>query len=133
MDDQSGAHAHNNPTPHRAENPQQAERLLAQLAEGQDGEGGDPRACYALAVLLASRLQSPPPQQQQQQQKRGGRERGLPQGGKGKEEEDGERVYRLLCRAVQGGVLPAVHNLANLLAQGQGCVRPRFSGSVFCS
>lgn len=74
--------------------------------KGEEDEEGEPRACYSLAMLLLARLQ-------QQQPKGGGRG----QQGRG---DAGERVYALLQRAVQGGVLPAVHNLANLLAQGQG-------------
>lgn len=79
---------------------------MTELAEGDDQTSGDaPRACYALAVLLASKRDE------------GGRERGR-KGGRRQEEE--EREYRLLSRAVRGGVLPAVHNLANVLAQGHG-------------
>lgn len=104
--------SHPQPVRPSTENPQQAERLLTQLVEGKgkgegDEEEGDPRACYSLAMLLSARLQ------QQQPPKGGGRG----QQGRG---DAGERVYALLRRAVQGGVLPAVHNLANLLAQGQG-------------
>ena len=88
--------------------------LLTRLVEeGDKGGEGDPRACYSLAVLLSARLQ--------QKGGAGGAGGGRGQGkGDVVDGREAERVYTLLRRAVKGGVLPAVHNLANLLAQGQG-------------
>lgn len=81
----------------------------------EDEESADaPRACYALAVLLAGK-------DREQGGSRGGatgRRKGQLQ--QAELERAQEREYTLLVRAVEGGVLPAVHNLANVLAQGHG-------------
>ena len=41
-----------------------------------------------------------------------------------------ERVYRLLKGAIKGGVLPAINNLGNLLAEGSSKI-PRDDETAF--
>ena len=106
------------------ENRSQAQVLLNELAEK-----GHAQASYSLAVLLTAaqqrqqHLQQPQQQQQQQQQEHRSSSK-FPR--KEKEEEDEiVRIYELLCCAVKGGVVPAIHNLGNLLAEGRSPRVPR--------
>lgn len=78
-------------------------------------EKGHVQATYSLAVLLSAQLEDGQPLK-----RRGGaRSRTPPQkklgmGGK----KSAVVVYGLLRRAIAGGVVPAVHNMGNLLAEG---------------
>lgn len=104
-----------------------SQALLEQLATQ-----GHPQACYSLAILLTAM------QHQQQQMGSGSvnETAGKGSGGGGKgvrgkekqqpEEDDGTvRVYELLVKAVKGGCVPAIHNLANVLAEGRSPQVPR--------
>ena len=102
----------------------QAQALLSGLAEK-----GHAQASYSLAVMLTAAHQRQQyqhqQQQQQQQQQQGGGSSRKEKGRDTKEEDAIVRIYDLLCCAVKGGVVPAIHNLGNLLAEGPSPRVPR--------
>jgi len=103
-----------------AEDRSQAQVLLNELAEK-----GHAQASYSLAVLLTAAQQRQQHLQQQQQSQRGSSSK---PSRKEKEKEEADaivRIYDLLCCAVKGGVVPAIHNLGNLLAEGRSPRVPR--------
>ena len=98
----------------------QAQVLLNELAEK-----GHVQASYSLAVLLTAAQQRQQQLQQEQQQQQNSSSKPSRRE-KDKEEEDAiVRIYDLLCCAVKGGVVPAIHNLGNLLAEGRSLRVPR--------
>lgn len=104
-----------------AENRTQAQVLLNELAEK-----GHAQASFSLAVLLTAAQQRQQHLQQQQQAPAGGGSSSSKPSRREKEEEDAiVRIYDLLCCAVKGGVVPAIHNLGNLLAEGRSSRVPR--------
>lgn len=98
----------------------QAQVLLNELAEK-----GHAQASYSLAVLLTAAQQRQQQLQQEQQQQQNSSSKPSRRE-KDKEKEDAiVRIYDLLCCAVKGGVVPAIHNLGNLLAEGRSPRVPR--------
>jgi TPR repeat protein len=78
-----------------------------------------------LAVLLTAAQQRQQQLQQEQQQQQNSSSKPSRRE-KDKEEVDAiVRIYDLLCCAVKGGVVPAIHNLGNLLAEGRSLRVPR--------